>query len=239
MATLVPEIPAESGGFGSDLTGMLDFFISPSAAARHLSSKWFWVGPLIVISVVSFIATYMMMPIVQHVMEIAPIPAGVNPEQYQHNMQIGLAIQRVMSYLAPVWTVLLFAISAGILLGMCAISGVNAKFRALFNLVAGCGLISMLAYVAGLVIVKAKGDISTMAELRPPLGLDIFMPEGSNKFVTAFLGYFSVFEIWWLVMMILIISIAFRVSKTKAFATVLPLVILNIAFRLLGAAFQR
>lgn len=239
MATLVPEIPAESRGFGSDLAGMFDFFLSPSGAARHLFRKWFWVGPLIVISIVSFIVQYSMLPITRHVLEIAPIPSGASPEQYQRGIEIGLMIQRIMAFLAPIWVAALMAISAGILLAMCSVTAVRANFRALFNLVAGCGLISMLAYVAGLIIIKAKGDISTMAELRPPLGFDIFMPEGANKFLTAFLGYFSVFEIWWLVMMILIISAAFKVSKGKAFGVVLPLVILNIGFRLVGAAFQK
>jgi hypothetical protein len=238
MATFVPEAPASSS-FASDLAGMVDFFISPSDAARRLQSKWFWIGPLIVISLISIITSSLMMPMVQHVLEVAPVPAGVDPLQYEHNMQIGLTIQRVIAYVSPVWIAALFAISAGILLAMCAMTALRANFRALFNLVAGCGLISMLAYVASTIIVKVKGDASTMAELKPPLGLDIFLPENANKFLTAFLGYFNIFELWWLVMMILIISVAFRTTKAKAFFVVLPLVVLDIAFRLLGGAFQR
>jgi hypothetical protein len=150
-----------------------------------------------------------------------------------------LTIQRIIAYVSPLWIAAMFAISAGILLAMCAMTALRANFRALFNLVAGCGLISMLAYVASTIIVKVKGDPSTMAELKPPLGLDIFAPENANKFMAAFLSYFNIFELWWLVMMILIISVAFRTTKAKAFFVVLPLVLLDIAFRLLGGAFQR
>lgn len=78
-----------------------------------------------------------------------------------------------------------------------------------------------------------------MAELRPALGLDIFLPEGTNKYVTAFLGYFSIFEIWWIVMMVLVFSVAFRVNKGKAFAAVLPLVAVSILLRIGGAIFQK
>jgi hypothetical protein len=77
-----------------------------------------------------------------------------------------------------------------------------------------------------------------MAELRPALGFDIFLPEGSNKFLAAFLGYFSVFEIWWIVMIVLIFSAAFRVSKGKAFSVVLPLILLNVILRVGTAAFS-
>ena len=152
---------------------------------------------------------------------------------------MGLKIQSITVYLAPIFTAALFAIQSAILLGTASIMSVQTKFRWLFNLIAGCSLIQLLAFLAGFVIVKAKSDISTMAELRPALGLDIFLPEGTNKFLAAFLGFFSVFEIWWIVMLILILSTAFRVSKGKAVAVVLPLVVLSLLFRLGSAALSQ
>lgn len=240
MATFVPEAPADkTESFAADLAGMGNFFIDPAGAAPHIFSKWFWIGPLVIFSIVSIAASYMMMPIMRHVLEIAPIPPNVTPEQYQKQMEIGLKVQGIMVYLAPIWTAILFAVPAAILLGMSSAMSVPAKFRALFNLVAGCSLIQLLASVANLVILKAKGDISTMAELRPALGLDIFLPEGSNKFLSAFLGYFSVFEVWWIVMLVLIFGAAFQVSKGKALAIASPLILLSLLFRVATAAFQR
>lgn len=240
MATLVPEMPTgRSESFASDLAGMGNFFIDPAGAAPRIFSKWFWVGPLIVFSIVSIGASSMMMPIMRHVMEIAPIPPNVPPEQYRRSMEMGLKIQGIAVYLAPVIGAVLFAIQAAILLGMSSIMSVPAKFRSMFNLVAGCSLIQLLASIAGLIILKAKGDVSTMAELRPALGLDIFLSDSSNKFLAAFLGYFSVFEIWWIVMIVLILSAAFRITKGKAFAVVLPLILLNVVLRVGAAAFAR
>ena len=240
MATFAPDVPADQpGGFLSDLAGMADFFVSPGSAAKYVFRKWFWVGPLVLFSIVSFVAAMMMIPMVQHVMEIAPLPANSTPEQYQKGMEIGLLFQRVLAYCAPVTIAIFFALQALILFGMSALFGIGTKFRALFNVVAGCSVIQVLSAIAALVILKAKGEISTMAELRPALGLDIFLPEGSNKYLGALLGYFSVFEIWWIVMMVLVIAAAFRVSKGKAFAVVLPLIVLSICFRLIGAVFAR
>lgn len=240
MATLVPEIPADRPeSFAADLAGMGNFFIDPAGAAPRIFSKWFWIGPLVIFSIVSITASSMMMPIMRHVMEIAPIPQNVSPEQYQKSMEMGLKIQGVAIYLAPLIAAILFSIQAAILLGMASIMSVPVKFRSMFNLVAGCTLIQLLASIAAVIILKAKTDVSTMAELRPPLGFDIFLPEGSNKFLAALLGYFSVFEIWWIVMIVLIFSAAFRVSKGKAFSVVLPLILLNIVLRVGAAAFSR
>jgi hypothetical protein len=149
-----------------------------------------------------------------------------------------MMIQRIAMFCTPIIAAAFLAIQAAILLGSSSIVGVKAKFLQLFNLVAGCSLIQVLSTVAAAIILKSKGEISNLAELRPALGLDIFLPEGANKMLAAFLGYFSVFEIWWIVMIVLIYSTAFRVGKGKAFVAVLPLIFLSLLFRLGGAAFQ-
>jgi hypothetical protein len=240
MATMVPDLPSEQPeSFADDLAGMGSFFIDPPGAARRVFTKWFWVGPIVLFSIVTIIVGNIMMPIIRHAMEVSPVPPNVTPEQYARGMEIGLKIQRVAMYFAPITTAVLFAVQALILLGMSSIMGVTAKFRWLFNLVAGCGLIQLLASIATIVILRARGEVSTMAELRPALGLDIFLPGGANKVLTALLGYFSVFEIWWVVMAVLVFSAAFRVSKGKAFTVVLPLILLSLVFRVVGAVFQR
>jgi hypothetical protein len=240
MATFAPEVPADQPqGLASDIAGMFNFLLDPAGAAKRVHSKWFWIWPLIVFSVISAIASYLLIPIVQHVLEVAPLPEGTTPEQYQKGVQMSLTVQRILMWCMPVYALVIFAVQAAILLGMSVMTGVKAKFGELYNLVAGCSLIQVLGAIAAVIVVKAKSDVSTMAELRPPLGLDIFLPEGTNKYLAGFLGYFSVFEIWWIVMIVLIFSAAFAVKKGRAFVVILPLIIVNILFRIIGAAFQR
>lgn len=240
MTTTSPDVPAgQSETLATSLRGMPSFLFDPPEAAKYVHGKWFWVGPLVVFSAVSVAAGFLMMPIVQHVLEVAPIPDGVAPERYQRGIAIGTMIQKTAIFLAPVTAAVIFSLQAAILLGASSVFSARAKFRELFNLVAGCGLVQAIAAIAAIVVLKSKGEISSMAELRPALGLDIFLPEGTNKFLAAFLGYFSVFEIWWIVMLLLIFSSAFRVSKAKALAVILPLVLLSLVWRIGAAAFQR
>jgi hypothetical protein len=239
MATTMPGSSAQSETLANDLAGMGSFFIDPPGAARRIFHKWFWIGPLVVFSIVSMVASYLMLPMVQHVLEVSPIPAGSSPEQYQSGMDVAMTIQRVSMYFSPAIVAVILALQALAIWATCSVLTIDVKFRWLFNLVAGCSLIQVLASIASLAILKGKGEISTMAELRPALGLDIFLPEGTNKYATAFLGYFSIFEIWWIVMMVLVFSTAFRVSKGKALAAVLPLIMVSILLRMGAAAFQR
>jgi hypothetical protein len=50
----------------------------------------------------------------------------------------------------------------------------------------------------------------------------------------AFMSFFSVFQIWYIVMLVLVFAAAFKVSKGKAFAAVSPVLILLMLFRMLG-----
>ncbi len=226
MSTRSPELPSgQHASFGDDVAGMGSFYIDPAGAARRIHHKWFWVAPLILVSVVSVITGLIRLPIVEHAMESMQMPGNATPEQ----LATIIKWQRLLVYAFD--ALVLFATSSAL--------GVSAKFRSYFNLVAGLSLISMLALIASTIVLKNKREITSVAELQPALGLDIFMPEGSSKYLTAFLGYFSVFEIWWVVMAVLIVSNAFRVSKGKAFSIVAPLILIGMIFRVVLAGLQR
>jgi hypothetical protein len=240
MATLVPELPASHPeGFLADIIGMFSFFIDPQAAARRLRSKWFWVAPVILMSIIGIAAGIMMAPMVRHVIEVTPPPPNATPEQNQQRITLGLKIAHYALFLAPLGVLATIAIDALVLFATCSVMSVKASFRSLFNLSAGTSLITSLASLATAAVLVGKGEASTQAELRPPLGLDIFMPETANKYLLAMVGYFSVFELWWIIMTVLIISTAFKVDKTKAVMILLPLILLGLLARIGGAAFQR
>jgi hypothetical protein len=115
--------------------------------------------------------------------------------------------------------------------------GVKTRFLELFNLLAGVGIIDALKAIVTTVIIHMKGEASSMADLQPALGLDILAPVGANKVLVAFLGFFNVFGIWAIVMTILIFAAGYRVSKGKATIAVLPLFLIGLVFRLIGAFF--
>ena len=237
MAGYAPAQEAPLDGhesFADDLAGIPSFLIDPQGSARRVHTKWFESREPTLPR-----AGIVLTPIAQHVMEIAPIPDGVDPAVYQQRLQQGFKFQSYAIYLAPITTAIIFALQAVVLFGVSQIFTVKATFRQMFNLIAGCSIIQLLSSIASVIILKTKGEISTMAELRPALGLDIFLPEGTNKFLMAFLGYFSIFEVWWMVMLVLIASAAFKVNKGKAAMIVAPLVLISLLFRVGAAVFQR
>ena len=238
MSTLAPELPLEPReSFADDVVGMGSFFIDPEGASKRATRKWFWIAPLIVVSIIGMVAQYMRIPIMQTVMENMTPPNGLSQEQWDKQVPISMMIQHVVVWFVPVIAAIMMAFQSVIMLVMCMLSGVNAKFRTLFNIVAGCALITALEQIASIVVLKLKGSVDSLAELKPALGLDIFMPDGANKFLVGFLSYFTVFNIWWIIMIVLVTAATFKIAKSKAFVIILPTILIFLVFIMLGAAF--
>jgi hypothetical protein len=235
MAIKEQELPSETRNFGSDLAGIPAFLIDPESAARCVYSKWFWIGPVLLSIIIGVAVLKHNAPYIIHAAAVSPVPDGMTSEQFNKGAEIQANFG---PYFVPL-VVLFYAIFAGLLLALSAVMGVGAKFGQLFNLIAGCGLIQSLGTVASAAVLHFKGEVSSMAELQPAMGLDIFLPEGTNKYLVAVGSAFSIFQIWWVVMMILIFAAAFKVSKGKAFSAIFPLWLLGLCFALLGAAFRK
>lgn len=229
----------DSQGFLSDFGGMFNFLMDPVAAAKRLPRKLFWIAPLIVVSIIYLICGLKNFPLVQQAMMNQPPPANTTPEQFQKGMQVGLTIQRVALYLSPLLFVIISAISALIVFATASAIGLKARFLELFNLMAGLSVISALQIIATTVILQMKGEPQSIADLQPAMGLDIFAPVTMSKVTVAFLGFFNVFQIWQIVMAILIVAVFYRVGKVKAAVTVAPLYLLGLLLKLTGAFFSK
>jgi hypothetical protein len=68
-----------------------------------------------------------------------------------------------------------------------------------------------------------RGDeIQTVEELRPSFGLGLFFHEGIGKPALAVMDYFSIFTIWYVVILSLAVACLTGSSKGKGFAAAAP-----------------
>jgi len=235
MAVKEQALPSEPSNFASDLAGIPSFLIDPESAAPRVRSKWFWIGPTLLSIIIGVAVLKHNAPYIIHAAAVSPVPDGMTSEQFNKGAEMQA---KLGPYFVPL-VLLFYAIFAGLLLAMSAVLGVGAKFGQVFNLIAGCGIIQSLGTIAAAAVLHFKGEVSSMAELTPAMGLDIFLPEGTNKYLVAAGSAFSIFQIWWVVMMVLIFAAAFKVTKGKAFTAVFPLWLLGLCLALLGAVFRK
>jgi hypothetical protein len=84
-------------------------------------------------------------------------------------------------------------------------------------LMGACGLIVALQSIATLIVLRVKGDeITTQEQLTPPFGLDIFL-QNIHGALLGLLNFFSIFEIWYLVVLTIGLAALAKTTKGKAF----------------------
>ncbi|MBI4876428.1 MAG: YIP1 family protein [Acidobacteria bacterium] len=228
----------EKAGLGSQLAGMFNIYIDPAAAVKQIPRKLSWLWPLALSSVVMVVVQYLSIPTVMRVMQQNP-PGGLTPEQLERSMGMIQTMQKVGVFAGPLIMAGMLALGAALLLGSCSVLNMRASYRDLFSLSAHCSLISMLQVIAGFVVVRLKGDdIQSMEELQPAFGLGLFIHEGVSKPVMAVLNYFSIFTIWYIVILSLALACLTGASKGKGFAAAAPAWLLGLLF-FVGISFLR
>ena len=228
-----PEIPGTAAG-------LMNVFVDPSITAKAIPRSYFWLWPIILMSIVAVTFAVISSPIVSEVLRTHP-PEGMDPAQYARSLPMIQLVTKVMMYLSPLWIVIGILVPAALVLVACNVLDIKVSFRDLFTIVAACSLIKMIQGVAVIAIVLAKGsDIQSMDELtNPAFGLDIFLHEGVSKAVLAFFNFFSIFEIWYIIVLAFCFAYFTRNGKARSFIATSPAWLIGLLFTVVAALFRR
>jgi len=103
---------------------------------------------------------------------------------------------------------------------------------------ASCGLVIALQSIAVVIVVRAKGDeVTSQEQLTPPFGLDLLLPS-AHGVLYALLNFFSIFEVWYLIVLTFGLAYLAKVSKGKAFFAISPAWVLPLLYRVIAAMLQ-
>lgn len=231
----------ESSGFGGGLAGTLNVFVDPGATAKHAAKKGFWLWPTLILVIGFMVFGYLMMPYNAQLAEIKfqerAQTQNVPAEQLETGRKITHIVGYVVIFIIPVFVIGFTALFAWLINVMLSMLAAKGRFRDTFGMLMACGLIPFLQYAAGYVEVRAKGDaITSQEQLQPPFGLDIFL-QGLHGVALAFVHFFSIFEIWYLVVLTFGIAALYGIPKGKAFAAITPAWVIPLILALIGGLF--
>jgi hypothetical protein len=106
-------------------------------------------------------------------------------------------------------------------------------------MLAACSIIPLLQQAATYVVLRTKGDpVENPEQMAPPFGLDIFM-QGIHGAALAFVHFFSIFTVWYLVVLVFGLAYLTKSTKMQALIAITPVWLLPLAMALLGAMFQK
>ncbi len=227
----------ENPGIASGILGMFNVFVDPAGLAKAAKAKLFWLWPLIVVSIIFIVFGYLMMPYTLQLGDVRMAQQNLPPERLESARNMTRTITAVIVYLVPVFIVLFTMLGAWLVGVTGSIMGVRAKFRDLFCLMMACTLISSLQYIATYIVLRSKGDeITSQEQMTPAFGLDIFIP--AHGVLLTILNFFSIFQIWSMVILALALASLTGSTKGKAFAAITPAWLIPLIFRIIGSMFS-
>lgn len=226
----------ETPSAASGILGMFNAFIDPAGLAKAAKAKWFWVWPLIVLSIIFIVVGNLMLPYTLQLGEARMAQQNIPPERMESARNMTHLITQAITYLVPLFIVLFTMLGAWLVSVTGSMVGLKAKFRDIFSIMMGTSLIASLQYIATYIVLRTKGDeITSQEQMSPAFGLDIFIP--AHGVLLAILNFFSIFQIWSLIILALALASLTGSTKGKAFAAITPAWLIPLIFKIIGALF--
>ena len=229
----------EQTGVTDGLVGMMNVFVDPATTAKKVPSKLSWLWPVIVLLIGYTIVSYLIIPYAMQLMDVKMAERSMPPEQLEKARSVAHAMAKYSAPVTPIFRIGVLALFALLIKGMYSVMNVRPRFRDVFSLLAACSLIPLIEAIATYVVIHSKGDeITTAEQLAPPFGLDLLLPSVKGV-LFAFVHFFSIFEIWYLVVLALGLAYLTHSSKAKAFIAITPAWLLPLLFAMIGGAFNK
>jgi hypothetical protein len=223
---------------GDGVVGMLNAFIDPKATAKRVPAPFSWLWPVIILFIVYFAVGLLTAPYAISIADAQIAQRGLPAEQAENARRITHVVTQITPIATPLVIMLFMTLSAWLVAVTGSIAGLRAKFRNVFSLMAACSLIVALQSIAVIIVVRAKGDeITSQEQLTPPFGLDLFFPNVHGALL-AILNYFSIFQIWYLIVLTFGLAYLAKSSKGKAFFAITPAWLVPLFLRIVQAMFQ-
>ena len=223
---------------GDQFLPLLDIFIDPASAGRRIDRQAPWLWPTLIIAVGTLIMGYLMVPLGLRIVQMNP-PPNIPREVFQQQLPMIEKVTYITVVLTPLFIAIKLLALAGLLKLVTMMADIQLGFKKLFSLIAHSNLIVLLEGIAVFVVVRAKGDeVQTAEDLMPALGLDLLVRGDVGKPLLAALHFFSVFEFWFIAVLVIAFAALARCSKLKAFWVTLPVWILGLIASVLMSLFR-
>jgi hypothetical protein len=223
---------------GDGFIGMLNAFVDPAGAAKRIPAPLSWLWPVITLTIIYVVFGYLMLPYTMALIDLRMSQQNTPPEQMERARNVAHMIYQFLPVVTPVIAIGVLALVVWLVTAMGSMAGLRTKFRDVFSLMASCSLILALQVIATYIVIHTKGDeITSQEQLTPPFGLDIFLQNVHGPLL-AILNYFSIFQIWYMIVLTFALAYLGKSSKGKAFFAITPAWLLPLVLRVVQAMLQ-
>ncbi len=226
------------------LKNLVTIFAAPTEVFEELKQKPRWAVAFLTISFFTIVIALLSLPLSRQIM-LQAVSRGGAVEGAQ--LEQAQRFQYVGSILIPLTLLFKWLVSAALLYFMTILAGSGQiRFKEVYAAVVFAEMILLLMAVVNLLLLVAKGadSIRHITDLQGIIGMDFLMPDRtSNLPLFTLLNNINIFNIWYIAVLSIGISVMSGFSRVKSALLVTTMwllgVGLQVAIAALTAAMQR
>jgi hypothetical protein len=233
----------DAGPKPSPFQRIIGVIFSPDATFASIAKRPDWVVPLLFLLITSLAAGIIMAPRIDFgsaTREAMEQQKNVPQEQIEKAVRLTNSFGKVATYLAPVFSLIILLIVAGVLLLAFRLFGGEGDFKQAFSVTCYASIPTIIKSVVTLAIILAKGGIIPAQALATLVrsNLGFLADYKASPMAFALLTSIDIFSIWFLVLMIIGFAYLARVSKAKSAVIIVSLWLVVLCLKLIGPALQ-
>ncbi len=212
------------GGFWASL---IDIFIDPVKVFKRIGSGLPWWQPFIVIAIASSVIAHFQQPIIKQLFMLNE--GGMSEEQLQAQGDAMDKFGFVGLILAPIAVLIIYLVLAALCnVAVNLVSG-KSNFKKMLCLLNFTAFVGIIEQALRMLIIHKRGieEITSRDELYSvSFSLTRFVE--SDGFLRAVLESFSLFQIWFLILFTIGVSVTYEISRKAALAPTIVVWVLGV-----------
>lgn len=201
------------------ISNIVNIFATPTEVFENIKSTPKWLIVFCLISVISIIYGYFMLPFSQQIM-VETLSAKMDIEQVQKTMALSTRFQYIGLLFVPITMLIRWLlVSSFLYFGAILFEANEIRYKTLFAVVVYAELILTLMGVINtqLLYIKGVDAIHQITDLQAVIGLDFLITDKLNNIpLFTFLNSFNVFTIWYVTTLTIGISVITNLNKLKS-----------------------
>lgn len=214
------------------LLAILNVFFNPAETVRRIrGNKTAWFPPILLGGLIMAAYNYTLPRATMQALRNEP-PAGFDQAKLDSLVGAMEMMSRFSTISAPMMFALMILVGAGLIFAMCILLRINVRFPDLYNFMAHVGMINAVQTLTHVFVLRNIGAAITVKQLTPNFGLAGFLPADASKLAHGFVGFFSVFSVWHILMLVIGFAALTGCTKRRAFVATAPSWILGMLYEI-------
>lgn len=206
--------PSGEGG-GGFVASLIDIFIDPVKVFKRIKAGLPWWQPYIIVAIVIAVISYFQIPINRQLTMLNE--RGLSAEQLETQVEIMGKFAMIGVIVAPLLVLLVYVILAALCNVTANLVSGKSSFKKMLSLLTFAGFVGLIEQSLKMLILHMRGieNITSRDDLYSvSFSLNRFIE--SDGILRAVLESFSIFQIWFLILFTIGVSVVYEIDRSKA-----------------------